>query len=452
MSDILVASVGNSPEPIQQCIGRIRPRRVVFVCSDDTRRIVDELREQVRLDGFDPERDLEVLRQSNGQHSDGHELDQLHCVYRRCRALLERLRQEEPSARITVDYTGGTKTMGAGLALASIDDGRVELCFTGAGNRKPGQPSISGNVAPVIVESGAIQAQRLLSDALPPLLQRHDYAAAQAALAAVRRLHHDQRTEQLLRQLDDLLLGLDAWDRWDLKRAESLLKDHAQDEILKGQLLFPLQRVILSCTLLDQQVTKEKTDSPADQKKLTPAEKAEKDRKRGKIHGLEAVEDLLLNADRRAQQERYDDAVGRLYRAMELTAQSLLLLNHGGIRTANVELELLPEALRASYAELQMAEHGRIQLALTASFDLLAALQDPAGLIWQKDRKTFVDALKTRNHSLLAHGFTPVGYRQWNTFNQALGNFLRSILEDQRGSLPPLSQLPTQLHPFCQPL
>jgi hypothetical protein len=32
-------------------------------------------------------------------------------------------------------------------------------------------------------------------------------------------------------------------------------------------------------------------------------------------HGYEIVEDLLLNAERRAMQDRYDDAVGRLYRA-----------------------------------------------------------------------------------------------------------------------------------------
>ena len=58
-------------------------------------------------------------------------------------------------------------------------------------------------------------------------------------------------------------------------------------------------------------------------------------------HGLEAVEDLLRNAERRASQQRYDHAVGRFYRAMELTEQ--LLLKQGvckqvgkqGIETGN---------------------------------------------------------------------------------------------------------------------
>jgi hypothetical protein len=42
-------------------------------------------------------------------------------------------------------------------------------------------------------------------------------------------------------------------------------------------------------------------------------------------HGYEIVEDLLLNAERRAMQDRYDDAVGRLYRALELLVQIRLL-------------------------------------------------------------------------------------------------------------------------------
>ncbi|MDB9309098.1 hypothetical protein PN471_10700 [Aphanizomenon sp. CS-733/32] len=42
-------------------------------------------------------------------------------------------------------------------------------------------------------------------------------------------------------------------------------------------------------------------------------------------HGYEIVQDLILNAERRATQQRYDDAVGRLYRALELLAQIRLL-------------------------------------------------------------------------------------------------------------------------------
>ena len=63
MTDILVLSVGTTTEPLKQCIARIRPRRVVFICSQDTRNLVDEIHGNVRIEDFDPTRDVEVLSQ-----------------------------------------------------------------------------------------------------------------------------------------------------------------------------------------------------------------------------------------------------------------------------------------------------------------------------------------------------------------------------------------------------
>ena len=237
-------------------------------------------------------------------------------------------------------------------------------------------------------------------------------------------------SSSLLRRLEDQLLAFDAWDRWDLDRAQSLLRDHAREAALRKRFLFPIQRVIRSCDLLNQ-------DNQTD--------KVRKVIKEGKIHGFEAVEDLLLNASRRASQERYDDAVGRLYRSMELTAQLLLLLDHGGIRTGNVQLELLPEDLRTAYGKRRNQEKNKILLGLTDSFDLLADLGDPVGQEWQVRRNEIVNALQARNHSLLAHGFQPVTYTEWKQLDGVLGGFLRSVLDQRRGELAPLEQLPTTL-------
>ncbi|MDM7954095.1 MAG: TIGR02710 family CRISPR-associated CARF protein [Cyanobium sp. CZS 25K] len=416
MSEILVLSLGTSPEPIVQCITRLRPRRVVFVCSEGTRSLVDDVRRQVRIEAFDPDRDVEVLASND--------IDQLHSVYCRCRDLLQRVRREMPAARISVDYTGGTKTMATGLGLAAIDDGRVILTLTTIERRKPGESAITGNSIPIPVQSGAIQFRRFFTDGLQPLLQRHNYAAAQAAVAIQLQLHHDEAATSSLRRLDGLLLAFDAWDRWDLDHAESLLRDHASDSVVRDSFLFPLQRVIQSRNLLTS------AGSPRLQRS---------------IHGFEAVEDLLLNAARRACQERYDDAVGRLYRSLELTAQLLLLIDHGGIRTGDLQLELLPDALRAAWEEKRNRDKNRIELALTFSFDLLADLGDPVGEEWRSRRSEFIDALQVRNQSLLAHGFRPVTYADWQRLDGVLGGFLRTLLGLRRGDLAPLRQLPVTL-------
>lgn len=425
MTDILVLSVGNSPEPLIQCITRMRPERAVFLCSEDTQAQVNQITSSVRLPSFDAGRDLEVLHQGG---ADGNEIDQLHAVYSRCRALFNRLRHEDPGARIAVDYTGGTKTMATGLGLAAVDDGKVELFVTTIERRQAGSSSVAGNSKPVPVDSGAIQLQRLLADGLDPLLQRHDYAAAQTAVSAVLRKRQQESASATLQKLEDLLLALDAWDRWDLERAQSLLKDHGSDPLIREGLLFPLQRVMQSRDLL-----------------LTPATPAKAALKKGSIHGLEAVEDLLLNAQRRSAQERYDDAVGRLYRSMELTVQLLLAIDHGGIRTGDLDLQLLPEDLRATYEAKRAGPKNSIQLGLTDSFDLLAALGHPVGQKWQTQRASFVNALQTRNHSLLAHGFTPVSFSNWQQLDQQLGAFLREVLAERRGELKAMKQLPAEI-------
>src|SRR5262249_16501330 len=65
-----------------------------------------------------------------------------------------------------------------------------------------------------------------------------------------------------------------------------------------------------------------------------------------RAHGFEWVEDLLLNAERRSSQGRCDDAVGRVYRAVELTAQVWLKERHG-VDTGDVDLGLVPTGIKA---------------------------------------------------------------------------------------------------------
>jgi len=121
-------------------------------------------------------------------------------------------------------------------------------------------------------------------------------------------------------------------------------------------------------------------------------------------HGFEAVEDLLNNAERRACQERFEDAVGRLYRAMELAAQLALRLGHQ-LETGSIDLEKLPESLRGHYAlRREQLGESALKLGLRASYDLLAELRDPMGLCWTDRRQKLLDELNTRNTSLLPMG------------------------------------------------
>jgi CRISPR-associated protein (TIGR02710 family) len=164
-------------------------------------------------------------------------------------------------------------------------------------------------------------------------------------------------------------------------------------------------------------------------------------------HGFETVEDLLNNAERCAYQERFDDAVGRLYRAMELAAQLALKLHHQ-LETGAIDLEKLPESLRGRYALKQEQLGGTaLKLGLRASYDLLAELRDPVGICWTDRRQKLLDALNTRNNSLFAHGFRSIDYSAWMPFRDVLGGFLRDVvaLQDSDQKCSALPQLPSRL-------
>lgn len=445
MSTVLIVTLGTSPEPIINCISSLRPDRVVFLCSSESQKLVELVLNQVPLPDFQAERDLVVLQQRlAGKYSDEaeNELDQLDRVYLRALDLFERVRDEDRRSRIIADYTGGTKTMTTGLAMAAIDDGDVVLHLT-VSDRSRGQATLSGYSAPVAVSTASIHARRLRERELPSLLKRHDYEAARQAVRRVQDIADpDQDTMQWLQWLEALLVGLDAWDRFDHRRAYEVLAG-LRDERLNDLLLTPLRRVIASRCLLDVEAAKQRW----------PQEKG---------HGLEAVEDLLRNAERRAGQERYDDAVGRLYRAMELTEQLLLKVavcdqvGPDGIDTANVRLDRLPAAIQAEWrskAEGKACDTAkRLKIGLADGYDLLAALGHPTGLAWQQRRSELVNAINTRNSSLFAHGFKPVDYSAWRELSGRLGGFLQEAIQrhgaahgGRSGATLALPQLPTSL-------
>jgi CRISPR-associated protein (TIGR02710 family) len=434
MTRILLVSLGGSPEPVVNCIASLRPDRVVFLCSEGSRSQVDTVLASVPLPNFDAERDVEVLQQRFSRRQGEEvvsEIDHLDLVYSRAADLLMRLRRENPGSNLTVDYTGGTKTMAAGLALAAIDAEAVQVRVTTSPERPKGENTVSGPSVPVTVAKADIQARRLLDLELPPLLRRYDYQAARLAVSRVRELlDRTDASSRLLLRLEKLLDGLDGWDRFDHAQAFAQIES-VGDAALAKRFLLPLRRIQAGCKLVEAEGI------------ATPMAGS---------HGLEAVEDLLLNADRRASQDRWDDAVGRLYRAAELTAQILLRIDVSeqvgpeGIVTADVAIDRLPDHVQEEF-RLKPRVEGKVQLGLRDAFDLLTQLDHPLGRAWAGHRSRYVDLLKIRNHSLFAHGFQPITYGDWRRLRESFGGLLEEAIKYRRTGSggEPIAQLPSRL-------
>ncbi len=118
--------------------------------------------------------------------------------------------------------------------------------------------------------------------------------------------------------------------------------------------------------------------------------------------------DLLHNAKRRIDGERYDDALARLYRVVELISQVLLLSygiddNEEKIRFADLKKMLRKQDI-STYAR-KSDRNGIIRIGLRYKFLLLEDLGMKGADRWYSDLQQYI---MIRNDSILAHGLTPV--------------------------------------------
>src|SRR5207248_7955145 len=89
---------------------------------------------------------------------------------------------------------------------------------------------------------------------------------------------------------------------------------------------------------------------------------------------MQHVVDLLANARRRKAEGRIDDAVARLYRAIESLAQVALAQRYQINNTKQVLLERVPEPLHGQW--ISRADEGMVFLGLQDAYALLDGLGD----------------------------------------------------------------------------
>jgi CRISPR-associated protein (TIGR02710 family) len=135
------------------------------------------------------------------------------------------------------------------------------------------------------------------------------------------------------------------------------------------------------------------------------------------------VADLLANADRRLEEGKFDDAVARLYRALELWGQCAFEARFG-VETGRTPPERLPAGVRDEYRRRYAAEEGLLKLPLVATYEALAAAADPSGERFVACRDEIRNVLSARNDSILAHGTRPVSEEQARKLRDLVQRFL----------------------------
>ena len=421
---ILLCTVGGAHQPILRAIESTSPRYVCFFCTDrdpGTGRpgsIVQVTGKGniIKANFGDAGPTLPNIPAQAGLDAERFEArtipaDDLDGAFFAMRDATAELAERFPSARFIADYTGGTKTMTAALVCAALERDDVELQLI-AGAR----PNLSR------VEDGTEQAMtasvaRLRLDrAMAPYLdawRRFAYHEAAEGLDGIR-IAAGNPDRAWLEFARSLSRALARWDDFDHGGAFELINTYASRVAPRFPQMLPTLRLLAKANEND------------------------------KRHEPARLIDLWLNAERRAKQGRFDDAVARWYRLVEWTAQWQLRTALGA-DTADFPQDLLPLD-----ADTTPGRDGKIRIGLWQAWQVVEhRLPGPAQVFIAGHGRELRDLLDLRNSSILAHGYRPVGAADWRRVDSwtrerfmpvlralALGAGLKSEPSQLPGELP----------------
>lgn len=391
-STLLICTVGGSPEPVVAALKQWRPARVCFVHTPQTKGDIDErIVPAVRKEGVD----LDAGRYDTFELPDGQDLA----------GCLERLRQLTPEVRgwaargsgfqVVVDFTGGTKCMSASLGLQASRWPCLFSYVGGTERTKDGVGVVVSGTEKIVHQANPWDAlgHQAVEDFVVLFDQHAFVAASNAACDAKKRVSLPDRKREFA-VLEQLAKAFDAWDRFDHRSSRTAFDNVAKSANDLRAVLSPHKgdRVLEAIRGLANHVGALRDAAPPT-----------------RHHVL----DLLANAKRRKEEGRLDDAVARLYRAIEAVAQVALRERYEIESTEQVPLERIPATVRLEWAA--RARDGVVALGLQDAYKFLVSLNDPLG-------EEFTNAglhgtqspLVARNRSILAHGFECVGGRSFD--------------------------------------
>ncbi|MEW5954422.1 MAG: TIGR02710 family CRISPR-associated CARF protein [Bacillota bacterium] len=385
----MIISVGGSPEPIVFTIKENRPDFVCFFASEQS---VDKVGEIKNGLGFSI-RDCKVLVRDHQNI--------LEC-YRRSLECIERVREAGyNNGEVLVDFTGGTKPMSAALFSVTLAEG-CSFVYVGGNERDKNSLGIVKEGTEKIIPCNNPWDLYFVEQRknLCLFFNRYQFAAGREIISGVLDHCREESPEKdLFEGLKLVVEGYFEWDRFKHKEARELLAE-------ARELLTVFARLTRNVKAGDFLAGLEFN--------LQYLNEFSRDTRGYKDLSRWHVLDMLGNAHRRFREGRYDDAIARLYRVLEMSAQWKLNSAHG-IDTSSVPANKVPEAIRAEYIK-KYSRGDILQLPLTASFRLLHVLGDPMGNVFNGQREEVDKILHVRNYSILAHGIQPVGAEPFKKF------------------------------------
>ena len=419
---VLLCTVGGSPQPVLSAINSKKPTFVCFFATGkDPVSGKPGSREQlegkvIKAKPSATKPTLPNIPAQTGLSQEQWEVreipsDDLDGAFMVMRRAIGELSERFPDADLVADYTGGTKSMTAALVCAVLESDVTLQLVVGA--RTNLDRVSDGTEQAVAASIDGVRLERRMAPYLGAW-RRFAYREAERGLERITVAVNspDRPRLQRARSLSRVFALWDDFDHdgaWAALEASPACKGFVASSF--PELLPALQRL---------------THDPADDASVEPAR----------------LFDLWLNAERRADQGRFDDAVARWYRLIEWTAQWLIHIKLDA-NTADLRRELLPPGM-----EVEPDAKGQIKVGLTKAWQTVAHhVQGPARNFFKHQGPRLIGLLERRSQSILAHGFKPVNEAHWRelacwTESHFLPVFRELALEAGVERDPP--QLPTE--------
>ncbi|MCL5271401.1 MAG: TIGR02710 family CRISPR-associated CARF protein [bacterium] len=358
---------GNVLDALQLDLDTLKPDRLILIASAQSQANAQRLAERSGLESGQCEI---VLLDS------AHDMDE---VFRRTNAVIEQLvaRGYTPE-QIAIDYTSGTKVMGSGAVLSAVYNRIMELRYvTGLASAHLGPERARHRI--LTTKPGAVFAYQELINGRAMMLDLR-FRSACAALETVQEDLLTPRDRRLRLSLLRLARAYDEWENFYPDRFLELYTGVAFEG--EGLEVFRMS-----------------------EEQLAGVRGVAGERAAGTL-GPHIITDLYNNAVRRLAAGRTDDAMARVYRALEMLGQWVLARDFG-LDINDVDSRRIPPRDRIGFEALRSLDDGMIRIGMRKAYDLLIILDAPVGrkLLTEPVIREFLDR---RTGSILAHGLLPV--------------------------------------------
>ncbi|MFC1730375.1 TIGR02710 family CRISPR-associated CARF protein [candidate division KSB1 bacterium] len=398
MKKSLLISLGGATAPVVVSIKYHKPEYLLFYTSKQTQKHVPTVLEAAR--GFFGTHDSIVTQSSD-------EFDV--CFETLYRGLPRKMKLYGISRdELIVDFTGGTKNMSAAMALATAEFTRQFSYVGGKERTKEGTGIVIDGEEYVEISRNPWDVMAIpIRKRVGILFNKARFASARYELEMIKD-NVSPHLKRLYGALSDIISGFYYWDNF-----------------MYSQAVGPMNKGVRElCDYAKAAGENTLDDWGVHVKKLFPHIEELRNQQSNNEFKDEFIIDLISNAQRRAVKEnKFDDAVARLYSCIERIAK-IRLLREYKLNNSKIRPEDLPISIREDFKKRFYDRDDKcIKIGLYHSYQLLDALNDPVGTDFMKRYKHEIKPLlKTRNFSPLAHGIDPIKQNTYDKFFRQVCN------------------------------